>query len=181
MTRTTIDATARPALVWLTGLSGAGKSTLAQALAASLRDRGEAVAVLDGDALRTGLCRDLGYGEPDRRENIRRAAEVGVLMQDAGLRVIVALISPFEVERAAARARFAPGRFIEVHVHAPLNVVEARDPKGLYAKARRGELPLFTGIDSPYEAPRQPELRIDTSACTPEQALDQLLSRITPT
>lgn len=165
-----------PALVWLTGLSGAGKSTLAQGLAVALRERGEAVAVLDGDALRQGLCSDLGFSPADRAENIRRTAEVGRLMQQAGLRVIVALISPYAAEREAAKARFAPGAFLEVHVDAPLAVTEARDPKGLYARARRGELKDFTGIDAPYEAPVTPTLRIDTSACTPQDAVQRLLA-----
>lgn len=163
------------ALVWLTGLSGAGKSTLAEGLAAALRERGEQVAVLDGDVLRRGLCEDLGFSPRDRAENIRRTAEVGRLMQQAQLRVIVALISPYAAERAMAKARFSPGAFLEVHVDAPLAVTESRDPKGLYARARRGELKDFTGIDAPYEPPPAPALRIDTSSCTPDEAVAQLL------
>jgi len=165
-------------IVWLTGLSGAGKSTLAEGLSAALRERGQPVLVLDGDVLRQGLCHDLGFSDADRRENIRRAAEVARLAAHAGLTVVVALISPFRAERDAARARTQPARFIEVHVDAPLALAEARDPKGLYARARRGELPRFTGIDSPYEAPLSPELRIDTADCTPAQAVQQLLRRL---
>ncbi|MDR7334697.1 adenylyl-sulfate kinase [Roseateles asaccharophilus] len=170
----------RAEVVWLTGLSGAGKSTLAEALAAALRAHGETVAVLDGDVLRQGLCSDLGFSPEDRVENIRRTAEVARLMQQAGLRVIVALISPYAAERAAAQARFAPGEFIEVHVHAPLSVAEARDPKGLYARARRGEIRQFTGIDAPYEAPATPALRIDTSRCNVTEAVTQLLNLLRP-
>lgn len=168
-----------PKVLWLTGLSGAGKSTLAEALAAALKARGERVAILDGDALRQGLCADLGFSPQDRAENIRRTAEVARLMQQAGLRVIVALISPYAAERDAARARFDPDAFAEVHVHAPLAVTEARDPKGLYARARRGEIRQFTGIDAPYEAPQAPALRIDTSACTIDEAVTQLLALAT--
>lgn len=164
-----------PPIIWFTGLSGSGKSTLAEALAEALRERGERVAVLDGDALRQGLCADLGFSPADRSENIRRTAEVAKLMQQAGLRVVVALISPYAAERQAARGRFVPGDFVEVHVDAPLAVTEARDPKGLYAKARRGEIRQFTGIDAPYEAPIQPELRIDTSRCSPAEAVACLL------
>lgn len=167
-------------LVWLTGLSGAGKSTLAEGLASALRARGEHVTVLDGDALRQGLCSDLGYSPSDRAENIRRTAEVGRLMQRAGLRVIVALISPYEAERQAAKLRFPSGAFMEVHVDAPLAVTEARDPKGLYAKARRGELAQFTGIDAPYEPPSQPALRIDTSACSVAEAVLRLVALCHP-
>lgn len=167
-----------PAVVWLTGLSGAGKSTLAEALAEALRARNERVCVLDGDALRQGLCADLGFSPANRAENIRRTAEVARLMQQAGLRVIVALISPYAAERAAARNRITPGSFLEVHVHAPLAVTEARDPKGLYARARRGELKNFTGIDAPYEAPEVPDLRVDTSMCTPDEAVRLMLTQL---
>ncbi|MFG6468679.1 adenylyl-sulfate kinase [Roseateles sp. BYS87W] len=163
-------------VVWLTGLSGAGKSTLAEALAVQLRALGERVSILDGDVLRQGLCSDLGFSPQDRVENIRRTAEVARLMQQAGLRVIVALISPYAAERAAAAARFGPDEFAEVHVHAPLAVTEARDPKGLYARARRGEIRQFTGIDAPYEAPITPALRIDTSQCSVEAAVQALLN-----
>ncbi len=165
----------RPRVVWLTGLSGAGKSTLAEGLAAKLRVQGERVAILDGDALRRGLCSDLGFTAADRVENIRRTAEVARLMLDQGLWVVVALISPFRRDRSLARARFAQGDFVEVYVDAPLALVETRDPKGLYARARRGELREFTGIDSPYEPPESPELRIETGRCTVPEAISALL------
>lgn len=167
-----------PRVVWLTGLSGAGKSTLAEGLATALRFQGDRVAVLDGDALRRGLCSDLGFSAADRAENIRRTAEVARLMLGQGLWVIVALISPFQRERAVARARFLSGDFVEVHVHAPLELAEARDPKGLYARVRRGELRDFTGIDSPYEAPTAPELRINTGECSVDEAVSQLLAAL---
>ncbi len=166
-----------PPVFWLTGLSGAGKSTLAEALRSALQAQGRSVALLDGDALRAGLCADLGFSPEDRAENIRRSSEVARLMADVGLTVIVALISPYRFERDAARARFAPGQFIEVFVDTPLALAEARDPKGLYARARRGELRQFTGIDSPYEAPLAPELRITTASCSVAEAVAQLLAR----
>lgn len=165
----------KPALVWLTGLSGAGKSTIAGLLAGRLHALGRATYVLDGDHLRQGLCRDLGFSDGDRSENIRRAAEVARLMTDAGLIVIAAFISPFRKDRALVRSMLAPGEFIEVFVDAPLPVAEARDPKGLYARARRGELPRFTGVDAPYEAPESPELSLDTSSLTADQAVDRVL------
>jgi bifunctional enzyme CysN/CysC len=174
-----VDRTARavllgqqPAVVWLTGLSGSGKSTLANALAGRLHAAGRAAYVLDGDNLRHGLNRDLGFTDADRVENIRRVAEVARLMADAGLIVITAFISPFRSERALARSRMDGIAFVEVHVDAPLALAERRDPKGLYAKARRGELPNFTGIDSPYEPPEAPELRVDTGS---EAAADAAL------
>jgi adenylyl-sulfate kinase len=164
-------------VVWLTGLSGAGKSTLAAALQQRLLHELRVQAcVLDGDELRAGLCRDLGFSAADRIENMRRATEVARLMANAGLVAITALISPFGAERQAARSRFAPGRFIEVFVDAPLAVCEARDPKGLYRRARRGEIPGFTGIDAPYEPPEEPELRVDTSRLTPAQSVDAVLA-----
>ena len=150
--------------VWLTGLSGAGKSTIANLLQSTLHAQGRHVYVLDGDNLRHGLNRDLGFTAADRVENVRRVAEVARLMVDAGLIVIVSLISPFRAERRLARERFAAGDFIEVHVDAPLAECERRDVKGLYAKARRGELKNFTGIDSDYEPPEAPELRLDSAA-----------------
>jgi bifunctional enzyme CysN/CysC len=162
-------------VVWLTGLSGAGKSTLANVLAQRLHAAGRAAYVLDGDNLRHGLNRDLGFTDADRVENIRRVAEVARLMADAGLIVITAFISPFRSERALARSRMDGIAFVEVHVDTPLAVAEQRDPKGLYAKARRGELPNFTGIDSPYEAPESPELSIDTSAEPVDAAAQRVL------
>lgn len=165
----------QPICVWLTGLPGAGKSTIASLLEDRLFAEGKHAFVLDGDALRQGLNRDLGYSALDRIENIRRVAEVARLFVDAGLFVIVALISPFRAEREFARSRFAADDFIEVFVDAPLDECERRDPKGLYAKARRGELKHFTGIDSPYEFPVSPDIRIDTVDQNPEQCVAQLL------
>lgn len=168
----------RSCVLWLTGLAGAGKSTIAQALARTLREWGQRCCVLDGDALREGLNRDLGFSVADRAENVRRVAEVARLMADAGLIVIVALISPFLADREMARALIGDGAFVEIFVDVPLEVAESRDPKGLYARARRGEIAQFTGLDSPYEAPIDPELRIDTAATTPEQAVALILATL---
>ena len=161
-----------PAVVWLTGLSGSGKSTIANALERRLNSLGVHTALLDGDSIRGGLNQDLGFTDVDRVENIRRVAEVSALMVDAGLVVITAFISPFRAERDLARSRAAPGAFFEVHIDVPLAEAERRDPKGLYAKARNGELPNFTGVDAPYEAPVNPEVRIDTSWMTVDEAVD---------
>jgi adenylylsulfate kinase len=152
----------RPCVIWLSGLSGAGKTTLAQALRSTLRARGEAVTVLDGDHLRQGLCKDLSYSPADRHENLRRAGEVCSLMTDAGLIVIAAFVSPFQADRDMVRAMLG-AKFIEVFCDAPLDVCEARDVKGLYAKARQGLIPEFTGVSAPYEVPLAPELRLDTA------------------
>jgi bifunctional enzyme CysN/CysC len=165
----------RPAVVWLTGLSGAGKSTIANLVEVRLLAQGRHSYLLDGDNVRHGLNRDLGFTEADRVENIRRVAEVARLMVDAGLVVVTAFISPFRAERALARSLVAEGEFIEVFVDTPLATAEARDTKGLYKKARRGELKNFTGIDSPYETPEQPELRIDTASCTADAAADRII------
>lgn len=177
-----VDRTARacllgqlPTVVWFTGLSGAGKSTIAALVEERLQHRGRATFLLDGDVVRSGLNRDLGFTDADRVENLRRAVEVAALMTDAGLLVLAAFIAPFHLERAQARERFVPGEFLEVHVHAPLAVAELRDPKGLYAKARRGELPHFTGIDSPYEEPEHPDLRIDTTVTAAVAAADAVV------
>ena len=159
-----------PGVVWLTGLSGAGKSTIANLVEKRLHAEGRHACLLDGDNLRHGLNRDLGFAEADRVENIRRVTEVARLMTDAGLIVLTAFISPFQAERRAARERFGEGRFLEVFVDTPLALAEARDPKGLYAKARAGQLANFTGIDSPYEAPEAPDLVIDGAATMPEAA-----------
>lgn len=167
-----------PRCIWLTGLSGAGKSTVAEGLCGHLGRLGVGHFLLDGDRLRQGLNSDLGYSDADRVENIRRVAEVARLMVDAGLVVLVSLISPFRRDRQAARARFAPGEFIEVFIDTPLAVCEQRDVKGLYAKARRGELKQFTGIDSAYEAPENPELHLHCANLTPAQALELLLARL---
>lgn len=158
-----------PAVVWMTGPSGAGKTTIARELQRELDQRGLMVGTVDGDELRKGLCSDLGFSERDRAENVRRAAEAARLMAAAGLIVVVSLISPFRASRAQARALFAPDEFFEVHVDTPIEVAERRDPKGLYRRARRGEIRQFTGIDSPYEPPEAPELRLDTVAFTPAQ------------
>jgi bifunctional enzyme CysN/CysC len=161
-------------VVWLTGLSGAGKSTLANELEKRLRARGVRTYLLDGDNVRHGLNSDLGFSAEDRIENIRRVAEVAKLMVDAGLVVITAFISPFRAERQLARSLMAPGEFVEVYVNTPLVVAEQRDPKGLYKKARRGELKHFTGIDSPYEIPEKPEIVIDTTAHSVQESADGL-------
>ena len=153
----------KPCVVWLTGLSAAGKSSIASGLQASLFDRGLHCYLLDGDTVRLGLSRDLGYSDVDRQEHIRRVGELARLFVDAGLIVLVALISPFRAERGAVRALFEPGEFVEVFVNTPLSVCEQRDPKGLYRRARAGQVPLFTGIDSPYENPEQPEVMLPAS------------------
>ena len=150
-------------VIWFTGLSGAGKSTLANALAAQLHHRGIHTYLLDGDVFRQGLSHDLGFSIKDRAENIRRAAEVAKLMRDAGLVVVVAFISPLQQERDQARACIGGSDFLEIFVRTPLSVCEARDVKGLYKKARRGELFEFTGISSPYEPPMAPDFTIDGS------------------
>ena len=152
-----------PCCIWFTGFSGAGKSTLAEAMEGQLRAQGRAVYVLDGDKLRNGLNTDLGFSEADRIENVRRVAEVARLMVDAGITVIVALISPLRAGRDRARGLFEPGRFFEVFIDTPLAVCEQRDVKGLYARARQGLIPDFTGIDSPYEPPLDPEITLHTS------------------
>jgi bifunctional enzyme CysN/CysC len=166
----------RPSVVWLTGLSGAGKSTIANLVERKLHARGAHTYVLDGDNVRHGLNKDLGFTDSDRVENIRRVAEVAKLMTDAGLIVVVAFISPFAQERRMARALFDPGEFFEVFVDAPLAVAEERDPKGLYRKARSGELKNFTGIDSPYERPEAAELTLDTSVLPADEASDLVVS-----
>jgi adenylyl-sulfate kinase len=165
----------RPATVWLTGLSGAGKSTIAFELERRLLELGRFVYVLDGDNIRHGLNRDLGFSPADRRENIRRIAEVAQLMNDAGLIVVSAFISPYREDRANARAIIGSERFVEVHLSTPLAACEARDPKGLYKRARRGEIPEFTGISAPYEAPEAPEVSLDTAALGADQCVDALL------
>ncbi len=181
----TVDKRARsatlgqtPCVLWLTGLSGAGKSTIANLVETELHRRGNHTYLLDGDNVRHGLNRDLGFSDTDRVENIRRVAEVSRLMVDAGLIVLVSFISPFRSERELARSLFADGEFIEVFVDTPLAVAEARDPKGLYMKARGGQLPNFTGIDSPYEPPENPELRISTPDLLPEQAAATLVAEL---
>ena len=166
----------RGQVVWLTGLSGAGKSTIANLVEKRLHALGRHTYLLDGDNVRHGLNKDLGFTEEDRVENIRRVAEVAKLMVDAGLIVLTAFISPFRAERRLARDILEPGEFIEVFVDTPLAVAEARDVKGLYKKARSGQLKNFTGVDSPYEAPEAPELRIDTTAIDPVEAAERIVA-----
>jgi adenylyl-sulfate kinase len=168
----------RGSIVWLTGLSGAGKSTIAVALERALAERGRRACVLDGDVLRRGLCADLGFSIEDRIENIRRAGAVAVILADAGLVAIAALISPFRDGRDAVRAAAPPGRFIEVYINAPLEVCEARDTKGLYAKARSGRLDAFTGITSPYEPPLSPELELRTDRQSVAACVDAILGAL---
>jgi len=168
----------RPGLIWFTGLSGSGKSTIADIVESKLHTMGVRTYLLDGDNVRHGLNRDLGFTDADRVENIRRVAEVGALMVDAGLVVLASFISPFRAERRLAREAVEDGEFVEVFVDAPLAVAEERDPKGLYAKARRGDLANFTGIDSPYEPPEDPEVHVDTSTVTPEEAADQVIDAL---
>jgi bifunctional enzyme CysN/CysC len=164
--------------VWFTGLSGAGKSTIANLVEKKLHALGRHCYLLDGDNVRHGLNRDLGFTEADRVENIRRVAEVAALMVDAGLIVLTAFISPFRAERAMARALVAAGEFVEIHVDTPLEVAEQRDVKGLYAKARRGELVNFTGIDSPYEAPEHAELTVNTVESSADEAADRIIAKL---
>ena len=166
------------AVLWLTGLSGAGKSTIANLVEKQLHRMNRHTFLLDGDNVRHGLNKDLGFTDADRIENIRRVGEVARLMTDAGLIVITAFISPFRAERAMVRAMMAPGEFIEVHIDTPLAAAEARDVKGLYKKARAGQLKNFTGIDSPYEAPEAPEIRIDTTAMGAEDAALLIVERL---
>ncbi|MET0382175.1 MAG: sulfate adenylyltransferase subunit CysN [Burkholderiaceae bacterium] len=168
----------RPAALWFTGLSGAGKSTIANLVEKKLAAMGRHTYLLDGDNVRHGLNKDLGFTEADRVENIRRVAEVSRLMVDAGLIVITAFISPFRSERAMARGQLAPGEFIEVYVDTPLAVAEERDVKGLYKKARRGEIANFTGVSSPYEAPTDPEIVVNTQTMTPDEASDKVIERL---
>jgi bifunctional enzyme CysN/CysC len=168
----------KPGVVWFTGLSGSGKSTIANIVERKLHQMGRHTYMLDGDNVRHGLNRDLGFTEEDRVENIRRVAEVSGLMVDAGLIVLVSFISPFRAERRLARERLAEGEFIEVFVDTPIDVAEQRDPKGLYKKARQGELKNFTGIDSPYERPENPEIRIDSTVTSAEEAADIVIAFI---
>ncbi len=168
----------RPALVWFTGLSGAGKSTVADLVEQRLHESGRHVFLLDGDALRTGLNRDLGFGEGDRVENIRRAAEVGRLMCEAGLIVLACFISPYRADRATARERFEEGMFLEVFVDTPIDECRRRDPKGLYRRADAGEIRNFTGIDAPYEAPEAPDLRLNTLSQSPQQCAEDVVAML---
>ena len=168
----------KPAVLWFTGLSGAGKSTIANLVEKKLFTQGQHTYLLDGDNVRHGLNRDLGFTDADRVENVRRVAETAKLMVDAGLIVMSAFISPFRSERQLARDLLEAGEFIEIFVDAPLDVVEARDPKGLYKKARRGELKNFTGIDSTDEAPESPDIHLKTSEMSAEEAADSVIKAL---
>ena len=165
----------QPLVIWLTGLSGSGKSTLAKLLEKALLESGKMAYSLDGDTLRSGLNRDLGFSEEDRKENIRRAGEICRLLYDAGLIVITSFISPFKADRHAVRKLFPEGKFVEVYIKASLEVCEKRDTKGLYRKARNGEIKNFTGINSPYEEPLSPELVIDSEKEDAKKSLSRLL------
>ncbi len=168
----------KPAIIWFTGLSGSGKSTTANALESALFAKGFRTYLLDGDNVRHGLCKDLGFSDSDRVENIRRVGEVAKLMVDAGQIVLTAFISPFKRERELVRNMVDDDEFIEVHVSTSIDVCEARDPKGLYKKVRRGEIKNFTGVDSPYEAPKEPEITIDTSKKSVEEVVNNLVGEL---
>lgn len=165
----------RPRVLWFTGISAAGKTTLANLVERQLHARGQPTFLLDGDNLRHGLNRDLGFAPADRAENVRRVAEVAKLMVEAGLITLVSLISPFRAERQMARELLRPGEFIEIFVDTPLEVAEKRDPKGLYRKVRRGELKNFTGIDSPYEPPEHPDIHLRNGGADAMQSARQVL------
>jgi len=166
----------KPVTIWLTGLSGAGKSTIAFELEQQLASLGHACYVLDGDNIRHGLASDLGFDKKDRRENIRRVAHVAQLMNDAGLIVIAALISPMREDRAMARDIIGPGNFIETYLSASVDTCAGRDPKGLYAKALAGEIASFTGVSAAYEAPADPDLKIDTATQTPAESVANIFT-----
>jgi adenylyl-sulfate kinase len=167
-----------PRTVWLTGLSGSGKTTLAYALESKLYELKKPSYVLDGDNIRHGLCKDLGFSVADRSENIRRVAEVSKLMNDAGLYVIDAFISPFETDRALAKQIIGPEAFFEVYLSTPIEVCESRDPKGMYKKARAGQLKEFTGIDSNYESPRSPDLILNTAEISVTECVSKIISSL---
>jgi adenylylsulfate kinase len=166
----------KPLVIWFTGLSASGKSTIAGALEQILTTQGYHTYLLDGDNVRHGLCRDLGFSDDDRQENIRRVGEVANLMADAGLITLAAFISPFRADRQLVREMMPEKQFIEVFVDADISVCRERDPKGLYAKAERGEIKQFTGIDSPYEAPQRPEVHIRAGEVSVAEAVNQLLA-----
>ena len=165
----------KSSILWLTGLSGSGKSTIANAAARELFEQGYQVIVLDGDNIRHGLNKDLGFSDDDRKENIRRIGEVAKLFVQQGTIVITAFISPFREDRDQVRELVAEGEFNEIYVKCDLDICEKRDPKGLYKKARNGEIPFFTGIDSPYEEPKAPELVLDSGKCEREQCTGRLV------
>lgn len=165
----------RACVLWFTGLSGAGKSTIATALERELFDAGRQVVVLDGDVVRRGLCRDLGFSQKDRAENIRRVSELAKLLASKGFVCITAFISPYNSDRDLARAKIDNCKFIEVFINAPIAVCERRDPKGLYAKARAGKVAEFTGVSSPYEAPSNPDIELFTDRMTVKECVDVIL------
>jgi len=169
----------RPAILWFTGLSGSGKSTIANLVEKRLALAGQHTMLLDGDNVRHGLNKDLGFTDADRVENIRRVGEVAKLFVEAGTLAICCFISPFEAERELVRSLVGEGEFLEIFVDTPLEVCEARDPKGLYARARAGLIPNFTGVSSPYERPQTPDLLLDTTQHTPEQLAQQVIDLIT--
>lgn len=169
----------KPAVLWFTGLSGSGKSTVAGALESRLAELGYHTYLLDGDNVRHGLCNDLGFSEQDRRENIRRIGELAKLMADAGLIVLSAFISPHQAERQLVRDLLPEGEFLEVFVNTPLEICEQRDPKGLYKKARAGEIPNFTGISSVYEAPTHPEIDLPAGDKSLDELVDQCVEALT--
>ncbi|MDQ7075367.1 MAG: adenylyl-sulfate kinase [Gammaproteobacteria bacterium] len=166
----------KPLLIWFTGLSASGKSTLAGALEQSLVERNYHTYLLDGDNVRHGLCQDLGFGDRDRAENIRRVGEVATLMVDAGLITLAAFISPFRADRQTVRDLLPEGQFVEVFVDASVELCQQRDPKGLYAKALRGEIKDYTGVDSPYEKPHAPEVHIDANRLSVAESVDHILA-----
>lgn len=170
-----------PCIIWLTGLSGAGKSTIATKLHHHFEDQKQPNFILDGDIVRTGLCSDLGFSAADRSENIRRISEVAKLFLQAGVIPIVAVISPYINDRQMARSLVPKGQFFEVYLDTPLSICEQRDPKGLYARARSGKLPGFTGIDSPYEPPITPELRLDTTHLSISECIDSIIAGLNKT
>lgn len=165
----------RPAVLWFTGLSGSGKSTIAGALEQKLFELGHHTYLLDGDNVRHGLNKDLGFSDSDRVENIRRIGELSKLFADAGLTVLSAFISPFRSDRQLVRDLMPEGEFVEIFMNTPIEVCESRDPKGLYQKARRGEIKNFTGIDSDYEAPEQPEILINTAECDVDECAEKVI------
>ena len=168
----------KPCVLWFTGFSGSGKSTISDALEVRLHEMGFLSYLLDGDNIRHGLNQDLGFSDADRVENIRRIAEVSKLFVDAGLIVLTAFISPFRADREGARAIMGSGEFVEIHLNVPLEVCEARDPKGLYRKARAGQIRNFTGIDSAYEPPQSPEVRLDTAVLSVAQSVDRIIEHL---
>ena len=170
----------KPKIIWFTGLSGSGKTTLVDALNKVILSKGYFTKVFDGDVIRTGLNRDLGFDMEDRTENIRRIAEVGRMFLDSGLIVLCGFITPTKEMRELAREIVGPDRFVEVHVNCPIEICELRDVKGLYKKAREGKLKNFTGIDSPYEAPENPDIVVNTVEMTPDEAAEYIVRSILP-